>query len=39
MQWTREGAHNVLQIRALMTSNQWEEKWLGLVMLTLEKAV
>lgn len=25
MQWTREGAHQVLQIRATMASNQWEE--------------
>jgi hypothetical protein len=37
MQWTREGAHNVLQIRALMASNEWEEKWLKFVMPTLEK--
>ena len=36
MQWTREGAHNVLQIRALMASNQWQEKWLNYVMPTLE---
>ncbi len=32
MQWTREGAHNVLQIRALMVSNGWENKWLDYVM-------
>ena len=38
MQWTREGAHNVLQIRALMTSNEWEEKWLEYVMPDLGKA-
>jgi hypothetical protein len=38
MQWTREGAHNVLQIRASMASNEWEEKWLELVMANLEKA-
>ena len=38
MQWTREGAHNVLQIRALMASNEWEEKWLDFVLPTLEKA-
>ncbi|MBV8887533.1 MAG: ISKra4 family transposase [Chroococcidiopsidaceae cyanobacterium CP_BM_RX_35] len=25
MQWTREGAHQVLQIRAMMASNQWSE--------------
>jgi len=38
MQWTREGAHNVLQIRASMVSNEWEEKWLELVLTNLEKA-
>jgi len=27
MQWTRDGVHNVLQIRALMASNQWESVW------------
>ena len=32
MQWTREGAHNVLQIRAMMTSNEWQDNWLGLVL-------
>jgi hypothetical protein len=32
MQWTREGAHNVLQIRACMISNEWNEKWLDLVL-------
>ena len=37
MQWTREGAHNVLQIRALMASDEWEEKWLEHVMPGLEK--
>jgi hypothetical protein len=31
MQWTWDGAHNVLQIRALMESNEWEENWLNLV--------
>ncbi len=24
MQWTREGAHHVLQIRAMMASDDWE---------------
>jgi hypothetical protein len=38
MQWTREGAHNVLQIRAMMVSNEWEENWLDLVLLEEEKA-
>jgi hypothetical protein len=37
MQWTRDGAHNVLQIRALMESNEWEEKWLDIVIPSLEK--
>jgi hypothetical protein len=37
MQWTREGAHNVLQVRAIIASNKWEEKWLDLVLTTLEK--
>ena len=27
MQWTREGAHNVLQIRASITSNEWKNRW------------
>jgi hypothetical protein len=38
MQWSREGAHNVLKIRTSMASNEWEEKWLELVMPNLEKA-
>ena len=27
MQWTREGAHNVLQIRAIITDKEWESRW------------
>jgi hypothetical protein len=27
MQWTIEGAHNILQIRAAMASNQWDYIW------------
>ena len=27
MQWTREGAHNVLQIRASRFSKSWEQDW------------
>jgi hypothetical protein len=27
MQWTREGAHNILQIRAAMASNEWDYIW------------
>lgn len=38
MQWSREGAHNVLQIRALMTSQKWDEQWLDLVLPTLDRA-
>ena len=32
MQWTREGAHHVLQIRAMIASNEWEENWLDFVL-------
>jgi len=32
MQWTREGAHNVLQIRAMIASNEWEDNWLDFVL-------
>lgn len=39
MQWSPEGAHNVLQIRASMVSQQWQEKWLDLVLLQEKKAV
>jgi hypothetical protein len=38
MQWTREGAHNVLQIRASMVSQEWEETWLELVLPEEDKA-
>ena len=38
MQWTREGAHNVMQIRASMESNEWDEEWLDIVMLSLQRA-
>lgn len=27
MQWTREGAHQVLQIRAKMESKEWKQQW------------
>ncbi len=27
MQWSREGAHNVLQIRAAMVSQKWQDNW------------
>ncbi len=35
MQWTREGAHNVLQIRATMACNHWEQQWQNTVLLAL----
>ena len=37
MQWTRVGAHNVLQIRASMISNEWCDNWLDLVLPDEEK--
>ena len=27
MQWTREGAHNVLQIRGIIASKEWDDQW------------
>ena len=38
MQWTREGAHHVLQIRAMMESKEWDEHWLEIVLPALQKA-
>ena len=35
MQWTREGAHHVLQIRAMMASEEWESKGQDTVLLAL----
>src|SRR5215471_15369004 len=35
MQWTREGAHHVLQIRAMMASDEWESKGQGAILLAL----
>ena len=35
MQWTREGAHHVLQIRALMASEEWESKGQSVVLSAL----
>ena len=35
MQWTREGAHNVLQIRAIITDKEWESRWQGAVLSAL----
>jgi hypothetical protein len=38
MQWTREGAHHVLQIRAMMASNEWESKGQDAVLSALGAA-
>jgi hypothetical protein len=38
MQWTREGAHHVLQIRAMMASDEWESKHHDAVLLALGAA-
>ena len=35
MQWTREGAHQVLQIRAMMACNHWEQQWQSTVLSAL----
>ncbi len=35
MQWTRAGAHNVLQIRAMMACNRWEQQWQSTVLSAL----
>lgn len=35
MQWSREGAHQVLQIRAMMTSKEWNSQWHNPVLLAL----
>ncbi|MEO1387386.1 MAG: ISKra4 family transposase [Cyanobacteria bacterium J06634_6] len=36
MQWTREGAHKVLQIRGLIASNEWGNRWQGAVLSALK---
>ena len=38
MQWTRESAHNVLQIRASVASNEWLENWEAAVEQSVQKA-
>jgi len=35
MQWTREGAHHVLQIRAMMASDEWDSRSQGAVLSAL----
>src|SRR5262245_43717562 len=38
MQWSREGADNVLQIRATMASKEWTSKWQSTVLSALGAA-
>jgi hypothetical protein len=38
MQWTREGAHNILQIRGMITSNEWDDSWQNPVLSALVNA-
>jgi hypothetical protein len=38
MQWTRAGAHKVLQIRGVIASNAWEDRWQGAVLSALDVA-
>jgi len=35
MQWTREGADNVLQIRAKMEIYEWNDQWQATVLSAL----
>jgi len=37
MQWTREGAHNILQIRASIASNDWAYEWEDIVMQSIQE--
>src|SRR5207248_11401407 len=39
MQWSRDGADNVLQIRATMASNEWASKWQSAVLSALGTTV
>ena len=38
MQWTREGAHKVLQIRGAIASKEWNDRWQTAVLSALEVA-
>ncbi|MEO1399969.1 MAG: ISKra4 family transposase [Cyanobacteria bacterium J06635_1] len=38
MQWTREGAHKVLQIRGMIADNGWDNRWQGAVLSALNVA-
>jgi hypothetical protein len=35
MQWTGEGAHKVLQIRGVIASNDWGDRWQSTVLSAL----
>jgi len=35
MQWTREGAHKVLQIQESIASNEWSNRWQEPVLIAL----
>jgi hypothetical protein len=39
MQWSREGAHNVLQIRSGIISKTWTQQWQQVVLSALGAAV
>lgn len=38
MQWTRDGAHKVLQIRGLIAGHEWGDRWQGAVLAALDGA-
>ena len=38
MQWTRNGAHSVLQVRSLIESDEWGDKWQAPVLKALMSA-
>lgn len=38
IQWTRESAHNILQIRAAIASNEWRKNWEAAVEKSIQKA-
>ena len=38
MQWSREGAHDVLQIRTSLFSQTWEQDWVDAQSVIYKKA-